>query len=232
MTSRAVHVRRSSQLGMALAGLLSGVVICVTPVQANIIGCSLGDPSQPQAELFATDNTAVISDSDDPRLQNRLELFELQVDTTILANAAMATGSTLVDGVFWSAKTDQTTYERSRDFHLSCVDEFQLHHIADQIRMQFNQESVLTFEHLPADAPEADAVTVSVPDVDRSRLHDALAGDSEARDRLVGGSVTEDHMLILVANIVDIGLARQLAVEAGGQAQAATVQYGRREFVK
>jgi hypothetical protein len=43
--------------------------------------------------------------------------------------------------------------------------------------------------------------------------------------------VTEDHTLILVADIADLALARQLAVEAGGQAQAATVQYGQREFV-
>jgi hypothetical protein len=217
---------------MALAGLLTGAICYATPLHANIIGCSPDDPAQRRAELFATDNTAVISDSDDPRLRDRLELFELQVDTTILANAAVATGSTLVDGVFWSTEMHRTTYERSREFHLSCVDEFQLHRIADQVRLQFRQESVLTFEHLPLDAPEVDAVTVNVPDVDTSRLREAFALDPVARDRLVGGSVTEDHTLILVADIADLGLARQLAVEAGSQAQAAMVQYGRREFVE
>jgi hypothetical protein len=217
---------------MALAGLLGSAITCATPLHANIIGCSPDDPSQPHAELFATDNTAVIRDSDHPRLQDRLTLFELQVDTTMLANAAAVTGSTLVDGVYWSAEMHQTTYERSREFHLSCVDAFQLHRIADQVRLQFRPESVLTFEYLPTDAPEVNAVSVNVPDVDTARLHEALAGDPVARDRLVGGSVTEQHTLIVVADIADLRLARRLAAEAGGQPQAVTVQYGRREFVE
>lgn len=232
MTSHPVRVRHSGRLWLALAGLLSGAITCATPVHANIVGCSPDDPSQPRAELFATDSTAVINDSDDPRLQDRLELFELQVDTTILANDAVPTGSILVDGIYWSPKTHQTTYARSREFHISCVDELQLHHIADQVRQQFHQESVLTFEDLPSDAPEVDAVTLNVPDVNTSRLHDAFAGDPIARDRLLSGSVTEGHTLILVADIADLGLARKLAVTAGGQAQAVTVQHGRREFVK
>jgi hypothetical protein len=221
-----------SRLGMALAGLLTAAIVCSTPVRANIIGCSPDDPSQPHADLFATTNTAVITDTDDPRLRDRLELFELQVDTTVLANAAVATGSTLVDGVAWSAERRQLTYERSRDFHLSCVDEFELHRIADQVRQQFLQQSVLTFRQLPRDAPGVDAVAVEVPDVDTSRLYAALAGDPVARDRLGGGSVTEDHTLILVADIADLGLARRLAAEAVGQPQAATLRYGRREFVE
>jgi hypothetical protein len=221
-----------SRLGLALAGLITAVVVSATPVRANLIGCSPDDPSQPHAELFATTNTAVITDTDDPRLRDRLELLELQVDTTVLANAAVATGSTLVDGVSWSAERHQLTYERSRDFHLSCADEFELHRIADQVRQQFLQGSVLTFRHLPRDAPEVDAVAVEVPDVDTARLYAALAGDPVARDRLAGGSVTDDHTLILVADIADLGLARKLAVEAGGQPGAATVQYGRREFVE
>jgi hypothetical protein len=85
---------------------------------------------------------------------------------------------------------------------------------------------------LPTDAPEVNAVSVNVPDVDTARLHEALAGDPVARDRLVGGSVTEQHTLIVVADIADLRLARRLAAEAGGQPQAVTVQYGRREFVE
>jgi hypothetical protein len=85
---------------------------------------------------------------------------------------------------------------------------------------------------LPTDAPEVNAVTVNVPDVDTARLHEALAGDPVARDRLVGGSVTEQHTLIVVADIADLRLARRLAAEAGVQPQAVTVQYGRREFVE
>jgi hypothetical protein len=222
--------------------LPSHLQYCVTPIFTislicNIAArllpprCSPDDPSQPRAELFATDSTAVINDSDDPRLRDRLELFKLQVGTTILANDAVPTGSLLVDGIYWSPKTHRTTYARAREFHISCMDELQLHRIADQVRQQFHQESVLTFEDLPSDAPEVDAVTLNVPDVNTSRLHDAFAGDPIARDRLLGGSVTEGHTLILVADIADLGLARQLSVAAGGQAHAVTVQYGRREFV-
>jgi hypothetical protein len=216
---------------LALAGLLSGAITYATPVHANIVGCSPDDPTQPRAELFGTDSTAVINDSDDPRLQDRLDLYEFQVDTAILANDAVPTGSILVDGIYWSSTTHQMTYARSREFYISCVDELQLHHIADQVRQQFHQESVLTFENLPADAPEVDAVTLNVPDVNPSRLHDAFAGDPIARDRLLGGSVTEDHTLILVADIADLELARQLAIAAGGQAEAVMVRHGRREFV-
>jgi hypothetical protein len=219
------------RLGMALVGLFTAAILGATPAHADIVGCSLDELSQPRAELFATDNTAVISNRDDARLRDRLELFELQVDATVLASAAVAAGSILVDGVFWSPAKHQTTYERSRDFHLSCVDQSQLHRIADQVRQQFNQESVLTFEYLSSDAPEAGSVTVDVPDVDTSRLGDALAGDPVARDRLVGGSVTEDHTLILIVDVADLDLARKLATEAGGRVQAATIRYGRREFV-
>jgi len=232
MRSHSVRARLLGRLGTALAGLSAAAVVGATPLHANIIGCSPDDPSQPHAELFATTNTALISNTDDPRLRDRLELFELQVDAMVLANAAVPTGSTLVDGVSWSAAQRQMTYERSRDFHLSCADDFELHRIADQVRQQFHQGSVLTFRYLPHDAPGVDAVRVEVPGVDMLRLYAALAGDPEARDRLVGGSVTEDHTLILVADVTDLELARQVAVEAGGRARAATVQYGRREFVE
>jgi hypothetical protein len=231
MTSHSVRVRQSCRVWLALAGLLSCAITCATPVRASIVGCSPDDPTQPRAELFATDSTAVINDSDDPRLRDRLELFELQVDTAILANDAVPTGSILVDGIYWSPKRHHMTYARAREFHISCMNELQLHRIADQVRQQFHQESVLTFEDLPSEPPEADAVTLTVPDVNTSRLHDAFAGDPIARDRLLGGSVTEDHTLILVADMADLGLARQLAVAAGGPAQAVTVQHGRREFV-
>lgn len=59
------------------------------------------------AELFVTDP---LGDS---------QLFELQADATLAFNDAAVTGSTLVDGVFWSAQLQQITYERSREFHLA-----------------------------------------------------------------------------------------------------------------
>jgi hypothetical protein len=232
MKSHSVRSRLLGRLGAALAALSAAAVVAATPLRANIIGCSPDDPSQPRAELFASSNTALMSNPDDPRLQDRLELFELEVDATVLAYGAVPTGSTLVDGISWSAPQRQVTYERSRDFHLSCVDAFELHRIADQVRQQFHQTSVLTFRYLPHNAPGVDAVTVEVPGVDTSRLYAALAANPVARVRLAGASVAEDHTLILVADVTDLELARQLAVAAGGQAQAATVQYGRREFVE
>ncbi|WP_197501442.1 hypothetical protein [Mycobacterium sp. 852002-51057_SCH5723018] len=210
--------------------LLIGALLAAPPVHAGIVGCS-PDWSEPQAELYATDNTAIIGDAADPRLQDRLQLFELQVDATVLGNAGLPAGSTLLDGVFWSSEPQQATYERSRDFHLQCVGELELHAIATQVREQFHQESVLVFAYRRQGAPDADAVTVEVPDVDPNRFHDALAGDPLARARLGGGSVTEQHTLILVADIADLGVARSLAIKAGGQAGAAAVRYGHREFV-
>jgi hypothetical protein len=61
-----------------------------------------------------------------------------------------------------------------------------------------------------------------------ARLHDALTVDPVARQRLVGGSVTQAQTLILVADVADLALALQLAAKSGGSSQAATVQYGRR----
>jgi hypothetical protein len=230
MASYSNRVLRRCCLAIALAAALTGALLDTTPAHASIVGCT-PDWSQPQAEIYATDNTAVITDPSDPRLQDRLELFELQADATILSNSAWPAGSTVVDGVFWSSELHQTTYERSRDFHLQCVNELELHDIAAQIREQFHQESVLAFEYLPQGAPGANAVTVEVPGVDSDRFHDALAGDPLARSRLVGGSVADQHTLILVADIADVSIARSLAMQAGGQAVAAAVRYGRREFV-
>ncbi len=93
-------------------------------------------PTCHPAELFVTDNT-------DP-------LFEIQADVTIAQNGAAATGSTPLDGVYWSAELQQTTSERSREFHLCSPDELTLHALAAALRRQFNQEAVLTFDYLPA----------------------------------------------------------------------------------
>ena len=111
------------------------------------------DPTEHQdachpAELFATDNTAVITDpkmDSTGQLQDGLGLFEIQADVTIAQNGAAVTGSTLLDGVHWSNALQQTTYERSREFHLCRPDELTLHTLAEALRRQFNQEAVLTF---------------------------------------------------------------------------------------
>jgi hypothetical protein len=173
------------------------------------------DPCQP-AELFATDTT-------DP-------LFEMQADATIALSGAAVTGSTPLDGVYWSNALQRSTYERSREFHL-CGGS--LHTAAEALRRQFDQEAVLTFDYLPQHAPGADAVIIAVPDVEIARFGDALAADPAARDRLRGGSVTTtDHTLILVAGTRELDVARRLVSEAGGNWNAADIAYGRREFVE
>ncbi|WP_254848448.1 hypothetical protein [Mycobacterium sp. SP-6446] len=173
------------------------------------------EPCHP-AELFVTDTT-------DP-------LFEAQADVTIALSGAAVTGSTPLDGVFWSTALQQITRERSREFHL-CGADGTLHTAAEALRRQFDQEAVLTFDYEPA--PAGDAIIIAVPDVDIARFGDALAADPAGRDRIRGGSVTAtDHTLILVAGNDDREVARRLVAEAGGNWDAATIAYGRREFVE
>ena len=168
------------------------------------------------AELFASDNT-------DP-------LFEIQADVTITLHGAAVTGSTPLDGVYWSNALQQTSYERSREFHLCGADD-SLHTAAEALRRQLNQEAVLTFDYLPQHAPAANAITIRVPDIDITRFRDAFAADSAAHQRLRGGSVTTDRALILVAGNGDLEVAHRLVIESGGNWDAATIAYGKREFV-
>ncbi|MFX0579279.1 hypothetical protein [Nocardia nepalensis] len=220
-----------SRVAGVVVAFLIGTVLVGGPAQSAPTACAVGNPLQATAELFATDNTATITDPDDPRLRNRLEVFELQVDGIALVNVGLPVGSTLVSGVFWSDERQQATYERSREFHFACVDAADLHRIGDQVRTRFQQESVLTFRPLLSTAPEVDAFTVEVAGVDVRRFRDALVADQQAREHLVGGSVTESGSLILVADIADIGLTQRFITALGGTWNAATVRYGDREFV-
>jgi hypothetical protein len=176
-------------------------------------------PACRPAELIASDNTA-----DD------LGLFEIQADITLTLNDTAVTGSTLIDGVFWSDQLQQTISEQSREFHLCALDEPALHTAAAALRSQFSQEAVLTFDYLPQH--EANAVIITVPDIDIARFRDAFVADSAARHRLLGGSVTTtDHALILIAGTGDLHIARRLVGEAGGNWEAATIAHGTRELV-
>lgn len=185
------------------------------------------DPCQP-AELFATDNTAVITDPAAP--QDGLQFFETQADLTIAQNGATVTGSTLLVGVSWSPELGRATYERSREFHL-CGAHESVHAAAAALRRQFNQQEVLTFEYLPQYAPDAGAVIITVPRVDVAHFRDALSADPAAHARMPDASVTTDHTLILLAGNGDVEVARRLVGEAGGDWNAATTAYGRSEFV-
>jgi hypothetical protein len=190
-------------------------------------------PCQP-AELFATDNTAVITDPNSDtaaQLQDGLQLFEAQADATLAHNDDVVTGSTLLDGFTWSPELRRVTYERSREFHL-CGTNGSSHTAAAALRRQFHQQTVLTFDYLPQRAPGADSILVTAPGVDGASFRDALAADSAAHTLLPAGSVTTDQTLILVAGVGDLETAHRLVSEAGGNWDTATIAYGRRELVQ
>jgi hypothetical protein len=54
---------------------------------------------------------------------------------------------------------------------------------------------------------------------------------AEARQRLVGGSVTLDGRLILIAALADFALVERFVGEIGGDFRRATIRGGRRELV-
>jgi hypothetical protein len=190
--------------------LFCGIFAAPTPAKSDV------EPCHP-AELFVAGNP-------DP-------LFEAQADVTIALSGAAVTGSTPLDGVFWSKALQRRTDERSREFHV-CGADGSPHAAAHALCGQFDQESVLTFDYLPQHAAGQDAILVAVPDVEIARFGDALVADPAARDRIRGGSVTTtDHTLLLVARNDDRDVAQRLVAEAGGNWDAATIAYGRREFV-
>ncbi|MFC9294202.1 hypothetical protein ACFTWH_05345 [Streptomyces sp. NPDC057011] len=191
---------------------------------------SASSPGCP-AQIFATNNTAVITDPADPRLKTRLTRFDHEVRDIIRTHGAKPGSSTLLDGVFWSGELKQTTYERSREFDVNRVGPEGLRHIADVVRKQYHQESVLTFRCLPRNSPDTDAVEIQARGVSPTRLHDALVADPEARERLGGGSVTLDGRLVLIAPLADLPLARKLTAALGVDWNTAEVRYGDEEFV-
>ncbi|MDV9188715.1 hypothetical protein R6L23_10890 [Streptomyces sp. SR27] len=212
-------------LTTGVAALLLGITGAQSTYASPVL------PSCPAAEIFATDNTAIITDPDDPRLTTRLRHFDHEVRGIIRAHGARPGDSTLLDGVFWSDELKQTTYERSREFDVNRVGPERLRGIAGIIAKQYDQEAVLTFRCLPRTSPETDAVEIEVPGVKASDLRKGLVADPEAREKLGGGSVTLDGRLVLIAEIADLPLARKFTEALGADWSEAQVQYGEREFV-
>src|SRR5687767_4372160 len=91
------------------------------------------------AEIFASNNTATITDHGDPRLDKPLIGFAHRVERIIEDGGARPRDSQLLDGAF--AAGDGLTFERSRRFDLDRVDEGELHDIAETIRRRFLQSS-------------------------------------------------------------------------------------------
>ncbi|MFH9725742.1 hypothetical protein ACH4M4_22675 [Streptomyces sp. NPDC017254] len=223
------HTRR--RLRLPVTGL-AALVLGITGAQSTHASpVDDGCRTAPAAEIFATDNTAVITDPDDPRLRTRLTRFDHEVRAIVRAHGARPAASTLLDGVFWSDALKQATYERSREFDVNRVGRDGLHHIAGVIAKEYGQEAVLTFRCLPRTSPETDAVEIEVPGVRPSGLREALVADPEARERLGGGSVTLDGTLVLVAPVADLALARKFTASLGADWNEARVRYGDREFV-
>jgi hypothetical protein len=191
-----------------------------------------GDHRLPDAEMFATNNTAVITDPDDPRLDDKLIGFGREVERIIERGGGDARGSALLDGVFFSSDLGTTTFERSRRFDVDDVADDQLHAIADTVRSRFGQQSVLTFDHLPAWDDEVNAVELVVPGVSAQALRDGLLENQTAREELFGGSVTLDGRLLLVAELADVQLAREFAASIGGKLSKAQTHHGESTFVE
>lgn len=186
-------------------------------------------PCLPEAEIFATSNTATITDPNDPRLRTRLLRFEAQVRQIIAANGALPGASTLLDGVFWSDDLKAATYERSREFDVDQVSAAGLHHLGDVLAKRYDQESVLTFQFLP---PAADSVQVEVPGGSVRALYNGMLADPAAREEIGGGSVTvEGGKLILIAARSDLDLVREFVGAIGADWSRSTVYYGHLEFV-
>lgn len=185
----------------------------------------------PDAEMFATSNRALVTDPGDPRLEQRLTAFGRTVRRLIAQGGGVPRGSTLLDGVFFSSLLGTTTFERSRDFDIDDVTTRELHDIAERVRRRFKQQTVLTFDYLPALSPRVDAIEVEVPGVGAQDLRRALLADPVALRKLSGGSVTLDRRLLLVADVADFALVRDLVRRMGADWKAGRVRFGDREFV-
>ena len=203
----------------------------IRPLLVAIAGLAIAAPAasahDDASEIFATNNTAVITDQHDPRLDKRLNGFARRVERIVSDGGARPRGSELLDGVFFDSALGTTTFERSRVFDVDRASDDELRGIAETVRRRFLQGSVLTFDPRPG----GDAVELDVPRVTAGALRTGLLADPEAQERLFGGSVTQDDHLRLVADRGDEAFARTFAKTIGGDVKRADARYGDREFV-
>src|SRR4051794_26570142 len=137
----------------------------------------------PDAEIFATNNTAIITDPSDPRLDTDLAGFAADVARIVGHRGGSTVNSQLLDGVFFSSSLNQTTFETSREFAVEDVTGRELRDIAQAVRRRFHQESVLTFDHLPQGSQRIDGLELRVPGVSAQALRDGLLADRTAREQ-------------------------------------------------
>ena len=92
----------------------------------------------PDAEIFATNNTAVITDPGDPRLRDKLTGFAHDVERIVKrgGDRRVARGCSTASSSPPTRAT--TTFERSRQFDVEDVGDDELHAIADEVRGRFS----------------------------------------------------------------------------------------------
>jgi hypothetical protein len=212
--------------GMTAAGLLAGL-LAIAPTAAS----AHGSGGLPDAEIFATNNTAVITDPDDPRLDKQLNGFARRVTRIIEEGGGTPRGSQLLDGVFFSSDLNYTTFRALARLRRGPRHRRELRAIAERVRRRFNQQSVLTFDYLPAHAKRVDGVELEAPGVSADALRQGLLDDQVAREALFGGSVTQDGRLLLVADLANADLARTFAAKIGADLGRAITRPGDKELV-
>jgi hypothetical protein len=80
--------------------MLRPFALALAAVLAAAAPAAAAHDKPPDAEIFATNNTALITDPDDPRLDARLNGFARRVTRIIDAGGGTPRESQLLDGVF------------------------------------------------------------------------------------------------------------------------------------
>jgi hypothetical protein len=124
-------------------------------VAALAIAAPAASAHDDDAEIFATNTPAVITDQNDPRLDAPLLGFARRVEDIIRDGGARPRGSRLLDGVFFDSGLGSTTFERSRVFDVDHVSDDELHGIVETVRRRFLQGSVSRSTRSPAAAARA-----------------------------------------------------------------------------
>ena len=164
----------------------------------------------PDAEIFATNNTAVITDPDDPRLDDRLGALRPHRHADRATGAAARRAARSCSTACSSPRTlGTTTFERSRRFDVDRVDRPQsCRTIAETIGTPL-PPGVRAHVRPPRrrPIPRVDAIELEVPGRHRAtRCATACSPTRRRAERLFGGSVTLDGRLILIADLADAGV--------------------------
>src|SRR5512132_3902559 len=202
-----VRARRAAAWGAAVAVVAAG---WLGGDRASAHGDRI-----PDARIFATSTTEIITDPGGPKLSDRLLGFGREVKRIIRRGGGVARRSRLLDGMFFSPILGFTTFQRSRAFDVDRVSRRELRGMAATVAQRFHQQSVLTFDRAERRTDPVDAVEVEARGVEASRLRFAFVADAEARRRLMGASVSPHGRLFLVAALEDLGVVERFVTALG-----------------